>query len=168
MKLTRVAQDKQIRAAFLAHYSIEGWEKPLAVTLTLKRALQADGGWVTGNEDHYSGALKHALNVVNHRCFGPRWRSKGHRVKVIAVLGNAELPKLNVCKMGRAIRRDSLQPKSGNCPNRWHRINPSWISALGHVTKPTLVGNPKVHLIVSPVRTLPRALHGIAGQSTAK
>jgi hypothetical protein len=83
--LTRV-QDKQIRAAFLARYSIEGWEKPLAITLTLKRALQADGGWVTGNEHHYSGALKHALNVVNHRCFGPRWRSKGHRVKAIAVL----------------------------------------------------------------------------------
>lgn len=85
MGLTRI-QDKQIRAAFLAHYSIEGWEKPLAVTLTLKRALQTDSGWVMGNDHHYSGALKHALNVVNHRCFGPRWRSKGHGVKAIAVL----------------------------------------------------------------------------------
>ena len=36
VKLTNIVQDKHIRAAFLAHYSIEGWEKPLAVTLTLK------------------------------------------------------------------------------------------------------------------------------------
>ena len=65
--------------------SIEHWSQPVAVTLTMKKALLGEIFHV-GSEGDYSQNLKHALNLVNHRLFGPRWRTKGKRLEVLPAL----------------------------------------------------------------------------------
>lgn len=78
--------DKKIRAAFLEHYSISDWVTPVAVTLTFRMGISTLNGIQYGTDERYSQNLKHALNVMNRKLFGRRFREHGRRLKVIPVL----------------------------------------------------------------------------------
>jgi hypothetical protein len=66
-----------------------GWQRPVAATLTLKKAISKDGMLVTLDQHAASSALRHAMNVMNRRLFGNRVRN-GERVGCVAVYEGSE------------------------------------------------------------------------------
>jgi hypothetical protein len=76
----------RMKAVFLEHYNISSWSNPIAITLTLKRAMPSDDGIVWGIPENYSKNLRHALNVIHGKLFGSRGRLKAPRLKVIPIL----------------------------------------------------------------------------------
>ena len=78
--------NRKIKAVFLEHYNTSRWSNPVAITLTLKRAIPSGPGLVCGSAEHYSQNLRHSLNVIQGKLFGSRGRHKAPRLKVIPIL----------------------------------------------------------------------------------
>ena len=67
------------------------WTHGVAVTLNMKQAIKDPGGtWITLDEYRINQNLRHFLNLLNARCFGPNWRRKKKRLHVFAVWEKAE------------------------------------------------------------------------------
>ena len=67
------------------------WTHSVAVTLNMKQAIKDPGGtWITLDEYRINQNLRHFLNLLNARYFGPNWRRKKKRLHVFAVWEKAE------------------------------------------------------------------------------
>ena len=89
-----LAELKKEQAAILEWVNFDGWHKPFAVTLTMrKRITSRNGKYVTLDEYLARQNLRHFLNRLNLKIFGYAFKRnpKANRVAVFPVLeGDAE------------------------------------------------------------------------------
>jgi hypothetical protein len=75
----------------LSHwFHIDKWRYPLAVTLTCKKAINGNDGYMRVTEEMCRTNLRHVMNVLNHAILGSA-QSKKQRIPILPVLErNAE------------------------------------------------------------------------------
>jgi hypothetical protein len=74
----------RLQAAIRKFCSIEAWERPVAATLTMKQGLRLNGMYIGLTRELCSQNLRHALNVLDKRCFRNAARRK--QLKCVAIL----------------------------------------------------------------------------------
>ena len=65
------------------------WGRSIAVTLNMKQGIKVAGDngdfYIPLTEERIKQNLRHFSNLLNRECFGPNWRRKGKRLKVLSV-----------------------------------------------------------------------------------
>lgn len=67
---------KILQAELRKYLKTKKWNSTVAVTLTLKQAINVDGAWLTIDDMHATSALKHFMKVLNRIVFGNGARNK--------------------------------------------------------------------------------------------
>jgi hypothetical protein len=98
------------QAAFREFADISHWVDPVAVTLTMKQAIQPTDGHQRRllYLDRYSASqnLRHCLNTLNCKVFGNRFRRFGEKLRVIPVLEGGNGKRLHYHLMTDCPRAD--------------------------------------------------------------
>lgn len=71
------------RKALIDWFDIESWANPIAVTLTMKKAIRSNGVWIQATPEISSQNLRHGLNLINKKAF--KSASRTRRLKTIAI-----------------------------------------------------------------------------------
>ena len=89
----------QIQASIRQWVNVAAWQRPFAVTLTLKQVRwNVDGGIVALTGDLASRNVRHFLNVLNKRVYGSAAQRHGKRLRSLATFEGSSGKRLH-CHM---------------------------------------------------------------------
>jgi hypothetical protein len=89
--------DYRLREAFLQTATIDHWDSPYSLTLTMKQAIRRGGRRIALDPLKASQNLKHFLNLLNAKLFSAGDARKGKRLRSIAVLEDGERYHYHLC-----------------------------------------------------------------------
>ena len=87
----------RLKEAYLQTATIDHWDPPYAVTLTMKQAIRRGGYRIALDPVKASQNLKHFLNLLNAKLFSAGDLRKGRRLRCIAVLEDGERYHYHLC-----------------------------------------------------------------------
>jgi hypothetical protein len=83
-------------------FDTSNWGPFCDVTLTLKQALQSEGGaWVMIDDYPCRQAFRHFMNLLNRAVYGAAFRRYGKRLRVLPVLEKGEVRARALCSWER-------------------------------------------------------------------
>jgi hypothetical protein len=89
--------DYRLKEAFLQTATIDHWDSPFALTLTMKQVVRRGGHRIALDPLKASQNLRHFLNLLNARLFSSGDLRKGKRLRCIAVLEDGERYHYHLC-----------------------------------------------------------------------
>jgi hypothetical protein len=90
-------------------FDTNSWGPFCDVTLTLKQALQSDGGaWIKIGDYLCRQAFRHFMNLLNRAVYGAAFRRYAKRLRVLPVLEKGE------------VRAGALRSSECGTSGRWH------------------------------------------------
>lgn len=93
--------------------NLDDWSHPFAVTLTLKQGVWVEGErgrfWVPLTPIECSQNLRHFLNVLNRRVYGPSSQRYSKRISVLPVLEGGDSKRLHYHLVIDCPRTDLLE-----------------------------------------------------------
>lgn len=86
----------QIQSSIRQWVNIDQWQRPFAVTLTLKQVKWVDGGLVVAlTPELASRSVRHFLNVLNKRVYGAAAQRYGKRIRSLATFEGSTTKRLH-------------------------------------------------------------------------
>lgn len=117
--------DLRIQESFRGYIRDLNFQNPIAVTLTLKKAVpfreEKSHGYVRITPDRASQNLRHFLNSVNSQCLGKKASRFGHRIPVVSVLEGTKAKRLHYHLMMDWPKDDTAKDISKTISANWQK-----------------------------------------------